>query len=153
MAKPNRKCFKPIVKPLTTTEMIALIQNGESQENYATWAKSAPQAVRLALAENKYELDRLSKDEDPVIVVTVMKKSKEHLRKIMQSALKIELVRSAISYDVTIDKDILESEASPPKLRLDGASAVRFRGFSFFLRTDFLLSLYDLSLSSSRYSC
>ena len=76
MAKPNRKCFKPIVKPLTTTEMIALIQNGESQENYATWAKSAPQAVRLALAENKYELDRLSKDNDPIIVETVMKKSK-----------------------------------------------------------------------------
>ena len=40
-------------------------------------------------------------------------------------------------------------EASPPKLRLDGASAVRFRGFSFFLMTDFLLSPYDLSLSSS----
>ena len=59
MAKPNRKCFKPIIKPLTTTEMIELIQNGESQEKYATWAKSAPQAVRLALAENKYELDRL----------------------------------------------------------------------------------------------
>ena len=36
MAKPNRKCFKPIVKPLTTPEMVALIQNGESQENYAT---------------------------------------------------------------------------------------------------------------------
>lgn len=68
--------------------MITLIQNGESQEKYATWAKSAPQSVRLALAENKYELDRLSKDEDPVIVVTVMKKSKEHLRKIMQSAIK-----------------------------------------------------------------
>ena len=117
MAKPNRKCFKPIVKPLTTTEMIALIQNGESQENYATWAKSAPQAVRLALAENKYELDRLSKDEDPVIVVTVMKKSKEHLRKIMQSAIKIELVRSAISYDITIDKDILENQIQQAEKR------------------------------------
>ena len=97
--------------------MIALIQNGESQENYATWAKSAPQAVRLALAENKYELDRLSKDNDPIIVETVMKKSKEHLRKIMQSALKIELVRSAILYDVTIDKDILENQIQQAEKR------------------------------------
>lgn len=97
--------------------MITLIQNGESQEKYATWAKSAPQSVRLALAENKYELDRLSKDEDPVIVVTVMKKSKEHLRKIMQSAIKIELVRSAISYDVTIDKDILENQIQQAEKR------------------------------------
>ena len=97
--------------------MITLIQNGESQEKYATWAKSAPQSVRLALAEKKYELDRLSKDEDPVIVVTVMKKSKEHLRKIMQSAIKIELVRSAISYDVTIDKDILENQIQQAEKR------------------------------------
>lgn len=71
----------------------------------------------MALAENKYELDRLSKDEDPVIVVTVMKKSKEHLRKIMQSAIKIELVRSAISYDVTIDKDILENQIQQAEKR------------------------------------
>ena len=61
MAKPNRKCFKPIVKPLTTTEMIALIQNGESQENYATWAKSAPQAVRLALAKTNTNLTACQK--------------------------------------------------------------------------------------------
>lgn len=40
------------------------------------------------------------------------------------------------------------SEASPTKLRLDGASIVRFCGFSFFLMIDFLLSPYDLSLSS-----
>lgn len=32
------------------------------------------------------------------------------------------------------------SEASPSKLRLDGASIVRFSGFSVFLMTDFLLS-------------
>ena len=52
-------------------------------------------------------------------------------------------------YDSLPDKNKLLSisEASPPKRRLDGASAVRFSGFSFFLRTDFLLSLYDLSLS------
>ena len=48
---------------------------------------------------------------------------------------------------VTAVKRKYTSEASPPKLRLDGASAVRFRGFSFFLSADFLLSPYDLSLS------
>ena len=31
------------------------------------------------------------------------------------------------------------SEASPPKLRLGGASVVGFRGFSFVPMTDFLL--------------
>ena len=31
-------------------------------------------------------------------------------------------------------------EASPPKLRLDGASIVRFSGFSVFLMIDFLIS-------------
>ena len=46
-----------------------------------------------------------------------MKKSKEHLRKIMQSALKIELVRSAILYDVTIDKDILENQIQQAEKR------------------------------------
>lgn len=38
-------------------------------------------------------------------------------------------------------------EASPPKLCLDGASVVGFRGFSFIPTTDFLLLPYDLSLS------
>ena len=41
------------------------------------------------------------------------------------------------------------SEASPPKLRLDGASIVGFSGFSVFPMIDFLLSPYDLSLNSS----
>lgn len=43
----------------------------------------------------------------------------------------------------------LTCEASPPKLRLDGASIVRFSGFSLYQMTDFLLSPYGLSLSSS----
>lgn len=42
------------------------------------------------------------------------------------------------------------SEASPPKLRLDGASIIGFNGFSFFPMIDFLISPYGLSLSSSR---
>lgn len=47
------------------------------------------------------------------------------------------------------DSWFLVSEASPPKLRLDGASIVRFSGFSLYQMTDFLLSPYGLSLSSS----
>ena len=117
MAKPNRKCVKPIIKPLTQRERIELIKNGEGKENYPKWAKSAPIDVRVALAENKYELDVLVKDQDPDVLIAVMKNSKEHLRKVMQSANKIELVRLAIQNNVNIDDDILENQIQQAEKR------------------------------------
>lgn len=46
-----------------------------------------------------------------------MKNSKEHLRKVMQSANKIELVRLAIQNDVNIDEDILENQIQQAEKR------------------------------------
>ena len=52
-------------------------------------------------------------------------------------------VRDSDVCGTLVDLDGWWCEASPSKLRLDGASIVRFYGFSFFPMIDFLISLYS----------
>ena len=110
--------------------LLDVINRGEYTEYYEKWTNSLV-TVRQSLSGRGYFPEIFVKDKNPEVRLNVLRCHPEYTLELLKDP---DLVTKVEDYLVK------QREASPPKFCLDGASIVRFCGFSIVLMIDFLLS-------------
>lgn len=110
--------------------LLDVINRGEYTEYYEKWTNSFV-TVRQSLSGRGYFPEIFVKDKNPEVRLNVLRCHPEYTLELLKDP---DLVTKVEDYLVK------QREASPPKFCLDGASIVRFCGFSIVLMIDFLLS-------------